>query len=88
MEESIVTDPREADVGSILAFGFAPYTGGALSYIDGMGLKKFLKLAKHLKKKYGKEFKAPKLLADMEEKSETFYERFDPYGREKARKAA
>jgi len=34
MEEGIVTDPREADVGSILAFGFAPYTGGALSYID------------------------------------------------------
>ncbi|MGT9983685.1 hypothetical protein ACVWO3_29905, partial [Klebsiella pneumoniae] len=24
MEEGIVTDPREADVGSILAFGFAP----------------------------------------------------------------
>jgi 3-hydroxyacyl-CoA dehydrogenase/enoyl-CoA hydratase/3-hydroxybutyryl-CoA epimerase len=35
MEEGIVTDPREADVGSILAFGFAPFTGGALSYIDG-----------------------------------------------------
>ena len=37
MEEGIVTDPREADVGSILAFGFAPYTGGTLSYIDGIG---------------------------------------------------
>jgi 3-hydroxyacyl-CoA dehydrogenase/enoyl-CoA hydratase/3-hydroxybutyryl-CoA epimerase len=79
MEEGIVTDPREADVGSILAFGFAPYTGGALSYIDGMGLEKFLKLARHLQKRYGKEFKAPKLLADMAEKGETFYERFDPY---------
>ena len=30
MEEGIVTDPREADVGSILAFGFAPFTGGVL----------------------------------------------------------
>ena len=37
MVEGIVTDPREADVGSILGFGFAPYTGGALSFIDGMG---------------------------------------------------
>ena len=37
MAEGIVTDPREADVGSILGFGFAPYTGGALSFIDGMG---------------------------------------------------
>jgi 3-hydroxyacyl-CoA dehydrogenase/enoyl-CoA hydratase/3-hydroxybutyryl-CoA epimerase len=79
MEEGIVTDPREADVGSILAFGFAPYTGGALSYIDGMGMEKFLKLARHLQKRYGKEFKAPKLLADMAEKGETFCERFAPY---------
>ena len=79
MEEGIVTDPREADVGSILAFGFAPYTGGALSYIDGIGAKAFVKIAKKLQKKYGAEFKAPKLLLDMAEKGETFYERFNPY---------
>ncbi len=39
MAEGVVTDPREADVGSILGFGFAPFTGGTLSYIDGMGRK-------------------------------------------------
>jgi len=85
MEEGIVTDPREADVGSILAFGFAPFTGGALSYIDGMGVQNFLDLAKRLQKKYGPQFKAPKLLADMAAKKQTFYDRFDPYkGRKKA----
>jgi len=87
MEEGIVVDPREADVGSILAFGFAPYTGGALSYIDGMGAKKFVKLAKDLQKKYGKQFKAPKLLVDMAEKGEIFYQRFNPYAGE-VKKAA
>jgi len=87
MEEGIVTDPREADVGSILAFGFAPYTGGALSYIDGMGVEKFLHLAKRLRKKYGAQFKAPRLLADMAAKGETFYSRFNPYAG-KAKKAA
>ena len=81
MEEGIVTDPREADVGSILAFGFAPYTGGALSYIDGIGGKAFVKRAKELQKKYGAQFKAPKLLLDMAEKGETFYDRFDPYAK-------
>lgn len=86
MEEGIVTDPREADVGSILAFGFAPYTGGALSYIDGMGVAKFVELAKSLRKKFGDQFKAPKLLVEMAEKGETFYQRFDPYkeGKKKA----
>ncbi|MER9581658.1 3-hydroxyacyl-CoA dehydrogenase NAD-binding domain-containing protein [Mesorhizobium sp. M0276] len=88
MEEGIVTDPREADVGSILAFGFAPYTGGALSYIDGIGAKAFVKIAKGLQKKYGAEFKAPKLLLDMAEKGESFYERFDPYTKGETRKAA
>ncbi len=88
MEEGIVIDPREADVGSILAFGFAPYTGGALSYIDGMGAANFLELAKRLQKKYGKQFKAPKLLVDMAEKGETFYQRFDPYGTAAEKKAA
>jgi 3-hydroxyacyl-CoA dehydrogenase/enoyl-CoA hydratase/3-hydroxybutyryl-CoA epimerase len=88
MEEGIVTDPREADVGSILAFGFAPYTGGALSYIDGIGAKEFVKIAKRLQKKYGAEFKAPRLLLDMAEKGETFYQRFDPYRKGEVRKAA
>ena len=85
MEEGIVTDPREADVGSILAFGFAPYTGGTLSYIDGIGAKDFVKIAKALQKKYGAEFKAPKLLLDMAEKGETFYQRFDPYAKATAK---
>jgi 3-hydroxyacyl-CoA dehydrogenase/enoyl-CoA hydratase/3-hydroxybutyryl-CoA epimerase len=88
MEEGIVTDPREADVGSILAFGFAPFTGGTLSYIDGMGVKKFVALAKSLRKKFGDQFKAPKLLIGMAEKGETFYERFDPYGQAAKKKAA
>ncbi|MCO5063445.1 MAG: 3-hydroxyacyl-CoA dehydrogenase NAD-binding domain-containing protein [Rhizobiaceae bacterium] len=79
MAEGIVTDPREADVGSILAFGFAPYTGGALSYIDFMGTEAFVKQAKALQKKYGADFKAPKLLVEMAEKGDTFYRHFDPY---------
>ncbi|MEP9386188.1 FAD-dependent oxidoreductase [Mesorhizobium sp. KR9-304] len=88
MEEGIVTDPREADVGSILAFGFAPFTGGALSYIDGIGAKEFVAIARTLQKKYGAEFKPPKLLVDMAAKGETFYQRFDPYAKGPAKQAA
>ncbi|MFC6488927.1 3-hydroxyacyl-CoA dehydrogenase NAD-binding domain-containing protein [Nitratireductor sp. GCM10026969] len=87
MEEGIVTDPREADVGSILAFGFAPYTGGVLSYIDGIGAEHFVERAKRLQKKFGRQFKPPKLLLDMAEKSQTFYTRFaheDPAAMKKA----
>ncbi|MBB3388986.1 3-hydroxyacyl-CoA dehydrogenase/enoyl-CoA hydratase/3-hydroxybutyryl-CoA epimerase [Rhizobium sp. BK275] len=79
MEEGIVTDPREADVGSILGFGFAPYTGGALSYIDGMGVKAFVELAEQLASAYGDHFRPTPLLKDMAAEAETFYGRFDPY---------
>ena len=41
-EENVVTDPREADVGSILGWGFAPWTGGPVSYIDGIGVAEFV----------------------------------------------
>jgi len=84
VEEGIVTDPREADLGTILGFGFAPYTGGALSYIDTMGAKAFVDMCKVLARKYGRQFRAPKLLVEMAEKGETFYGRFNPYSEDKA----
>ncbi|MEE1657409.1 FAD-dependent oxidoreductase [Microvirga sp. CF3062] len=75
VEEGVVTDPREADVGSILGFGFAPYTGGALSYIDFMGAKAFVELCRTLQAKHGDRFAPPKLLVDMAASGETFYGR-------------
>jgi 3-hydroxyacyl-CoA dehydrogenase/enoyl-CoA hydratase/3-hydroxybutyryl-CoA epimerase len=78
IEEGVVTDVREADVGSILGFGFAPFTGGTISYIDGMGAKAFVDLCNALAKKYGERFKPSKLLLDMTAQGDTFYRRFPP----------
>ncbi len=83
VEEGVVVDVREADIGSILGFGFAPFTGGAISYIDGMGSAAFVDMCKKLQKKYGKQFKPNKLLLQMAKENENFYDRFNPYGEEK-----
>jgi 3-hydroxyacyl-CoA dehydrogenase/enoyl-CoA hydratase/3-hydroxybutyryl-CoA epimerase len=83
-EEGVVTDVREADVGSILGFGFAPFTGGTLSYIDMMGMKKFVELCKALEKKHGARFKPSPLLLDLAAKGDTFYRRFPPDKRKAA----
>ena len=77
-EEKVLTDVREADVGSILGFGFAPFSGGTLSWIDMMGTKKFVELCRSLEKKYGDRFAPSKLLIEMAEKGESFYGRFAP----------
>jgi len=83
-EEKVLTDVREADVGSILGFGFAPYSGGTLSYIDMMGTKRFVDLCRKLEKKHGARFKPNKQLVDMAAKGETYYGKFAPAKREKA----
>jgi 3-hydroxyacyl-CoA dehydrogenase/enoyl-CoA hydratase/3-hydroxybutyryl-CoA epimerase len=76
-EEGVITDPRDADVGSILAWGFAPYTGGAISYIDLFwGAKKFVEEADRLASQYGDRFKPPALLREMAKTNQSFYERF------------
>jgi 3-hydroxyacyl-CoA dehydrogenase / enoyl-CoA hydratase / 3-hydroxybutyryl-CoA epimerase len=77
-EEQVLTDVREADVGSILGFGFAPFSGGTLSWIDMMGTKKFVALCRTLEKKYGDRFAPSKLLVEMADKGESFYGRFAP----------
>lgn len=72
--EGVVTDPREADVGSILGFGFAPFTGGALSYIDFMGPDAFVALARALEAKHGARFAPPDNLVAMAETGGRFYD--------------
>ncbi len=83
-EEKVLTDIREADVGSILGFGFAPFSGGTLSWIDMMGTKKFVELCRKLEKKYGARFAPSKLLMDLAEHDEGFYRRFAPAKKKEA----
>jgi 3-hydroxyacyl-CoA dehydrogenase/enoyl-CoA hydratase/3-hydroxybutyryl-CoA epimerase len=84
-EEGCLSDVREADVGSILGFGFAPFTGGTLSYIDGMGSKAFVALCERFAKAHGDRFAPNALLKEMARTDQRFYQRFPP---EKASEAA
>ena len=84
-EEGVITDARDADIGSILAWGFAPYTGGCCSYIDLIwGIKEFVAEADRLADKYGDRFRPNALLRDMAEKGEGFYARFSPADMQKS----
>ena len=75
-EEGVIDDPREADVGAILAWGFAPWTGGPITYIDQMGAKAFVEQADKYAAQYGERFTPPQLLRDMAARGETFYGNF------------
>jgi 3-hydroxyacyl-CoA dehydrogenase/enoyl-CoA hydratase/3-hydroxybutyryl-CoA epimerase len=77
-EEGVISDPRDADVGAILGWGFAPFTGGPISYIDTIGLAAFVKRCDEFAEKYGERFKPNALLRELAAKGTTFYSRFAP----------
>ncbi|MFV2091879.1 MAG: 3-hydroxyacyl-CoA dehydrogenase, partial [Hyphomicrobiales bacterium] len=77
-EDGVLTDVRDADVGGILGFGFAPFSGGPLSYIDMVGAAAFVDICISLESKFGPRFRPPELLKEMAAKGETFYSRFPP----------
>ncbi len=74
MEENVVTEAEDADVGSIFGWGFAPYTGGVLSLIDTVGVDNFVQECGRMAQKYGPRFSPPQLLRDMAANNETFYQ--------------
>jgi 3-hydroxyacyl-CoA dehydrogenase/enoyl-CoA hydratase/3-hydroxybutyryl-CoA epimerase len=74
--EGVITDVREADVGAILGWGFAPWSGGPMSLIDSVGVAAFVETCDRLARTYGRRFEPPALLRDMAAKGETFYGRF------------
>ncbi|WP_407303483.1 3-hydroxyacyl-CoA dehydrogenase NAD-binding domain-containing protein [Acinetobacter sp.] len=63
-EEGVLESVIDANVGSIFGIGFAPWTGGAIQYLNQYGLEKALIRANTLEAKYGERFKSPQLLKD------------------------
>lgn len=73
MDEGILENPTDGDVGAIFGLGFPPFTGGPFRYIDHVGADKVLAIMEDLAAKYGARFKPSKLLKAKAEKGEKFY---------------
>lgn len=78
IEEGVLMDIREGDVGAILGWGFAPWSGGPLSWLDMVGTPWAVETTNALAEKHGNRFQAPALLEEMAAKGQSFYSRFDP----------
>lgn len=72
VEEGVLRNVADANIGSIFGWGFAPFNGGTLQYINSVGLDAFVKRAEELTAKYGERFSPPALLKEMAAKGETF----------------
>ena len=71
--DGIVHDPESADLGAIFGWGFAPWTGGPMSYIDTVGADAFVRRADSLAEKFGSRFNPPDMFRDMAKSGDKLY---------------
>jgi 3-hydroxyacyl-CoA dehydrogenase/enoyl-CoA hydratase/3-hydroxybutyryl-CoA epimerase len=71
-EEGVLTSVRDANIGSIFGIGFAPWTGGAIQYVNQYGVRAFYQRARELTEQYGERFEPPAILVEHAEKDEIF----------------
>ena len=75
-EDGVLEDIREGDVGAILGWGFAPWSGGPFAWLDMMGAARAVQICDRLAADHGDRFAAPRLLRDMAESGQGFYDRY------------
>ena len=76
LEDGVLTDIREGDVGAILGWGFAPWSGGPFSWLDMLGAPYAADRCDALARALGPRFATPDLLREMADKGQSFYGRF------------
>ncbi|WP_266362539.1 3-hydroxyacyl-CoA dehydrogenase NAD-binding domain-containing protein [Tellurirhabdus rosea] len=73
LEEGVIRTKLDADIGSILAWGFPAYTGGTLSFVDFVGTETFVRECDRLADAYGERFRPTAKLREMAERGEGFF---------------
>ena len=70
--EGVLTKVTDANIGSILGWGFPSFTGGTLQFVNSYGMEDFKNRCKELSENYGERFSCPKLIDEMINNGETF----------------
>jgi 3-hydroxyacyl-CoA dehydrogenase/enoyl-CoA hydratase/3-hydroxybutyryl-CoA epimerase/enoyl-CoA isomerase len=77
IEENIVASPAEADLALVYGIGFPPFLGGALKYMDTIGLQNFCDKADALAA-VSPLYSVPTQMREMAALGETFYGKLQP----------
>jgi 3-hydroxyacyl-CoA dehydrogenase/enoyl-CoA hydratase/3-hydroxybutyryl-CoA epimerase len=73
LEEGVITHPADADVGSLLAWGFPAWTGGTLSLIETVGMRRFVAECERLAVRSGPRFEPSAWLRERSRRDDKFY---------------
>jgi len=74
LEEKILANPLEGDIGAVFGLGFPPFTGGPFRWVDQYGAGKLVSKMEAYQTGYGLPFKPAQTLVDMaKDPSKKFY---------------
>lgn len=73
LEDGIVETASEADMGLIFGIGFPPFRGGALRYIDSIGLEAFCAMADKHAEELGPLYQPTEKMRAMAAEGKTFF---------------
>ena len=73
LNEGIIREHADVEVGAILGLGFAPNTGGPLAWMDRQGLPELVAEMHQLASEYGDRYAPAPLLQNMAERGERFW---------------
>jgi len=72
LEEGVLRTVEDANIGSIFGIGYAPWTGGAIQFINQYGVRAFTERARELESQFGERFAPPRLLLEKAETNADF----------------
>ena len=72
LEEGVLRTVEDANIGSIFGIGYAPWTGGAIQFINQYGVRAFAERARELTAAHGERFAPPALLLEHAEQDKPF----------------
>jgi len=74
LQEGVLRSVADANIGSIFGWGFAPFQGGALQFINAYGLPAFVARSRELAAAHGERFAPAQIIIDMAQRGERFTE--------------
>jgi 3-hydroxyacyl-CoA dehydrogenase/enoyl-CoA hydratase/3-hydroxybutyryl-CoA epimerase len=72
VEEGVLRSVADANVGSILGWGFAPFHGGALQFVNAMGPARFVERSRELAAVHGARFEPARVIVNLAESGGLF----------------
>jgi 3-hydroxyacyl-CoA dehydrogenase/enoyl-CoA hydratase/3-hydroxybutyryl-CoA epimerase len=73
LQENVVRNPRDGDIGAIFGIGFPPFLGGPFRYMDTLGIAHVVSRLQHYAESYSQKYQPAELLLTMSQDGKTFY---------------